>query len=463
MLDSNRSEDGPAQLSSKLSLGSSPSVLSAEEPLDGDGPLTPTDRIDDVEELFAYHEDSPEPLSNESTDIDNDAGNDDDLHSASSLSSVPDDFPLSPSSSPEPAEVFIARKRKKNDEDMGEEDCPDDEDERDEEGEVNPSKRQKQDCDSQEETNEKGADTDQSEENHPVEVQDECAKDIEERKSKKRRASKPLEAGPRRRRRTSKDSISGPDMDKDENIPENVEETGDGHTVDEKVLKSEGDKLEKELVKETRTKSNKTSMNEVIGSDTGDNDGDHDYQHRHKEAFDALTHIEIEFARLRDKMYQEKMAELNEEATMIANGTHPELVALMEEIEEKKGQRIKTAEAWRKHQHESFQQQFEGFEYQANSQKSALRREIITSINGKRWMMDDERGKLNEGTTSQRLVPNTNSMLLHKRQRKEESSELQDIKEAIGFPMAPKPSGLSTKDIRDDLAALGVGIHTGFP
>ena len=28
---------------------------------------------------------------------------------------------------------------------------------------------------------------------------------------------------------------------------------------------------------------------------------DHDYQQRHKEALDALTHIEVEFARLRDK------------------------------------------------------------------------------------------------------------------------------------------------------------------
>ena len=65
-------------------------------------------------------------------------------------------------------------------------------------------------------------------------------------------------------------------------------------------------------------------------------------------------------------MYQEKMSELNEEAIMIANGTHPELVTLMQEIEEKKGKRIHSAEAWRKHQHANFRQQFEGFEYQAN-------------------------------------------------------------------------------------------------
>jgi 4-hydroxy-3-methylbut-2-enyl diphosphate reductase IspH len=65
-------------------------------------------------------------------------------------------------------------------------------------------------------------------------------------------------------------------------------------------------------------------------------------------------------------MYQEKMAELNEEAIMIANGTHPELITLMAEIEEKKGRRISTAEAWRKYQHTNFRRQFEGFEYQAN-------------------------------------------------------------------------------------------------
>lgn len=65
-------------------------------------------------------------------------------------------------------------------------------------------------------------------------------------------------------------------------------------------------------------------------------------------------------------MYQEKMAELNEEAIMIANGTHPELITLMAEIEEKKGRRISTAEAWRKCQHTNFRRQFEGFEYQAN-------------------------------------------------------------------------------------------------
>jgi hypothetical protein len=47
-------------------------------------------------------------------------------------------------------------------------------------------------------------------------------------------------------------------------------------------------------------------------------------------------------------------------------GSHPELVTLKAEIEEKKGKRISSAEAWRKHQHANFKHQFEEFEYEAN-------------------------------------------------------------------------------------------------
>ena len=49
-----------------------------------------------------------------------------------------------------------------------------------------------------------------------------------------------------------------------------------------------------------------------------------------------------------------------------AIGTHPELVTMMETIEKKKNKRIQTAEAWRKYKRISYQQQFQGLEYQAN-------------------------------------------------------------------------------------------------
>ncbi|KAI7899956.1 uncharacterized protein BX663DRAFT_170769 [Cokeromyces recurvatus] len=143
----------------------------------------------------------------------------------------------------------------------------------------------------------------------------------------------------------------------EETIERKEEETNSSEQKEsDSVIIKKGEEQIEEGVPENQKNRNQDIQDDV----------DYDYQQRHKEALDALTHIEIEFARLRDKMYQEKMSELNEEAIMIANGTHPELVALMAEIEEKKGRRIHNAEAWRRHQHANFKQQFEGFEYQAN-------------------------------------------------------------------------------------------------
>lgn len=47
-------------------------------------------------------------------------------------------------------------------------------------------------------------------------------------------------------------------------------------------------------------------------------------------------------------------------------------------------------------------------------------------------------------------------MVAHKREQKEETGELQDIKETVGFPMAPIPTGLSLQDVEDDLKILGI-------
>ncbi|SAM05160.1 hypothetical protein [Absidia glauca] len=191
-------------------------------------------------------------------------------------------------------------------------------------------------------------------------------------------------------------------------------------------------------------------------------DDDWDTQQRHKDALDALTHIEVEFARLREKMYQEKMAELNEEAIMIANGTHPELITLMAEIEEKKGRRISTAEAWRKYQHTNFRRQFEGFEYQANvhfiSRKSAIRKELLATTHGKRWRLEDEQSKLNDPVhRSGKVIPDMHTLGLQKQVRRKKTMDLQDINDVIGFPRAPQVPGLSQQDIQDDLLILGLG------
>ncbi|KAI7885510.1 hypothetical protein K492DRAFT_12862 [Lichtheimia hyalospora FSU 10163] len=159
-------------------------------------------------------------------------------------------------------------------------------------------------------------------------------------------------------------------------------------------------------------------------------------------------------------MYQEKMSELNEEALMIAQGTHPELMAMMETIEKKKNQRIQTADAWRKYKRVSYQRQFEGLEYQANIDfvcgKNGLRRSILDTLNRKRWDLDTERDKLNEPLTDADRVPDANVLGHRKRGQSEETRDLHRITHSIGFPMAPKAEGLAKDSVEDDLVALGI-------
>jgi hypothetical protein len=56
----------------------------------------------------------------------------------------------------------------------------------------------------------------------------------------------------------------------------------------------------------------------------------------------------------------------------------------------------------------------------------------------------------------ERVFPDGRELVVHKREQKEETGELQDIKEAVGFPMAPNPSGLNAQDVDEDLKLLGI-------
>ncbi|KAI8141959.1 Sds3-like-domain-containing protein [Fennellomyces sp. T-0311] len=434
--------------SSRLSLGSSPSELTDEDdanpslpnpdddfPLDdGDGSLTPTDKIimddEDAPQEFdddGLFEDSSDTLSNAPMDIDE---REDEEEPFSSLSSV--QAPLSP----EPQQ----------------EDPPEEED--DEEQENN------------------GVD-------QHVESSTQNAKENEKPVHKKRRGSMALVQEEWQQRRTSKLLENKETMAGLANAVENTEETGQS---------SESPPLKSETVKDEKEKDPVAEENDAAAQDSEaikeeekgehDDEEDHQQQHQdhqeeervlarneeyqrwHKEALDALTKIEVEFARLRDKMYQEKMSELNEEALMIARGTHPELVTMMETIEKKKNKRIQTAEAWRKYKRISYQQQFQGLEYQANidfvSGKNALRRDLLGSLNRKRWDLDNERDKLNEPLSDADRVPDPSMLLQRKRTQADESRDLHRVTQSIGFPIAPRTTGISSKSIEEDLIALGI-------
>ncbi|KAI8919860.1 hypothetical protein DFJ77DRAFT_218093 [Powellomyces hirtus] len=94
---------------------------------------------------------------------------------------------------------------------------------------------------------------------------------------------------------------------------------------------------------------------------------DDEHEIARKEALKSLTDIEHEFAKFREKMYQEKMAETEAEVAAVENGTHPLLVSQMVDIEQRKQDRLAAAGARLRQEEISFQRQFEAAVAQAHT------------------------------------------------------------------------------------------------
>ncbi|TPX67665.1 hypothetical protein SpCBS45565_g03631 [Spizellomyces sp. 'palustris'] len=180
-----------------------------------------------------------------------------------------------------------------------------------------------------------------------------------------------------------------------------------------------------------------------------------------KEALKTLTDIEHEFARFREKMYQEKIAELEREDAAIRNGSHPVLVSQMRHIEQKKVDRLNAAEARLRLERISFQRQFEAAVSQARTdficKRGELRRQMIAEIEHKRWKMYDEKRKLESSDSGHpsSLVPDRAACVKRRKALKAELSEWRAIIASGGFPAATI-SGLSKNEINEDLESIGI-------
>ncbi|KAG0087072.1 hypothetical protein BGZ92_007618 [Podila epicladia] len=179
----------------------------------------------------------------------------------------------------------------------------------------------------------------------------------------------------------------------------------------------------------------------------------------HREALEALTSIEIEFATLRDRMYDERMLELDREVEMINLGTHPELSSLMLEIHEKREQRLQIARAWRTHKGEIAQCQFEIAEYQAHCTFQSSRRNTradLTRELGHRQrtlildltrMTNDRKRKM----TADKVV-----LVKARKQKRIEANNLSLISERRGFPINSPLRMVTTTELDEDFSAMGL-------
>lgn len=170
---------------------------------------------------------------------------------------------------------------------------------------------------------------------------------------------------------------------------------------------------------------------------------------RRVEAMDSLTKIEIGFALLRDKLYVERMGEVNREGEMILEGTHPDLIHLSNLIEVRRERKLKLVGKW-------FEQQEKQYERVAKSEEAAawnnwrnevveLRKEQMNDATRKRRKLDREKRSLDGPRPARRhqifeteLVRNPDydrqMQVLHRTRKGKAKMDSEDIGAYVAFP-----------------------------
>ncbi|CAG8508398.1 13770_t:CDS:2 [Funneliformis caledonium] len=151
-----------------------------------------------------------------------------------------------------------------------------------------------------------------------------------------------------------------------------------------------------------------------------------------------LKIVEQDFAQLRDQLYREQIEELEKDIKMINEGTHPELIARMEEIEQKRRRRLEIAESRKKYQVIHCHKQYEEAEYKAQcefmSDKYESRRKKLDDMESKRWQLIKEKNCLDILGRIEYSGPDHNHLTQRKNMKLLNIAELKYVQTHYGFP-----------------------------
>jgi hypothetical protein len=177
-----------------------------------------------------------------------------------------------------------------------------------------------------------------------------------------------------------------------------------------------------------------------------------------------LTEIEIDFAKLRDRLYQDKMERFKSELAMCLNGSHPELQTVYSKIDSHRAEKTKLAELERKYKLESVArktiaqrtQVHQQFYKQVFDAKNHLLKEITEEwykINKERRTMD-----LLVPEYSYKIPEYTDELVHQRQQLNQEISILVGLNQYYGFPKAPQLKPVEGDELNDDLRAMNIPI-----
>ncbi|KAF6236549.1 hypothetical protein HO173_005330 [Letharia columbiana] len=185
-----------------------------------------------------------------------------------------------------------------------------------------------------------------------------------------------------------------------------------------------------------------------------------------KSAMDSLSAIERCFAKLRDKIYEERIAQCNHELAMLEQPVpiHPEMLAMKEVIDQRRDQKVEYENKLMKFKLMTLQRESIANKAQAHSQYMQTVREVrdsyLESLNRKYYQVQRERRSC-EGDVPDYMYTFTtkrSQQITHQTAYNTEVSILAGVAKYVGFPAAPEISSARAKEIDDDLRSMGIAF-----
>ncbi|KAK9318279.1 Sds3-like-domain-containing protein [Lipomyces starkeyi] len=225
--------------------------------------------------------------------------------------------------------------------------------------------------------------------------------------------------------------------------------------------------LEAELVEEAEEADDAEADAEEVHSEkpkrkrvTEEDDDDEERAQKRKAAVTSLTEIEVEFAKLRDRLHDDKIARLQAEIEMCLDGTHPELATVYDELAEARDTRIKLADAHRKYRRRCIENQTRSYRTHIHQQlyknNANLRAAMIQETTETWYKVNRERRAMDTVVPFYGYrIPEKRSVIYRQRQAQyNEIALLTGIAKYIGFPAAPEIKSATADEVAEDMEAL---------
>ncbi|KAK9387796.1 Sds3-like-domain-containing protein [Lipomyces mesembrius] len=193
---------------------------------------------------------------------------------------------------------------------------------------------------------------------------------------------------------------------------------------------------------------------------TEEDDDDEERAQKRKAAVTSLTEIEVEFAKLRDRLHDDKIARLQAEIEMCLDGTHPELATVYDELAETRDSRIKLADAHRKYRRRCIENQTRSYRTHIHQQlyknNANLRAAMIQETTETWYKVNRERRAMDTVVPFYGYkIPEKRSVIYRQRQAQyNEIALLTGIAKYIGFPAAPEIKSATADEVAEDMEAL---------